>query len=290
MNHAIAASLILYHPSFDVIENITSYIHLVDKIFIVDNSEESNENIIQTIKKHFPDNKIEFIINNQNEGLSVPLNQVFSKAENEVFEFVLTMDQDSKFISSSDFNEAATILQTDETVGLIGMAHYQTGMKTWYQRNRNFIFAKDVITSGSIVRINAWKNIGGFDERYFIDEVDNDFCMALKVKGYKVLQSKHKVIQHQLGETAMLTHRFSKKTKEVSLHNPIRSYYITRNNLIFLKKYSLHNPWYAFRKLKYYFLRMKKHYLYAPDFDQHKIFIKKGIKDFFGKRFGKFEN
>jgi len=290
MNHTLAASLILYHPDVNVVENIESYIHLVKKLFIVDNSEECDENIIQSIKIKFPNYTIEFIINHQNEGLSVPLNQVFSRSEQQEFDFVITMDQDSKFINPSVLNEAMTILQNDETIGLIGMAHYKTGMKTWYQGNRNFIFAKDVITSGSITRISAWKKIGGFDERFFIDEVDNDFCMALKVNGYKILQSKCKVIQHQLGESVLMPHRFSEKTKEVALHNPLRSYYITRNNLLFLKKYSLHNPWYVFRKLKYYFLRIKKHYLYAPDFNEHKRFIKKGVKDFFKKKFGKLEN
>jgi rhamnosyltransferase len=46
----IAAVVILYNPELSILENIKSYIDQVEKLYVVDNSEASNESLIQEIK------------------------------------------------------------------------------------------------------------------------------------------------------------------------------------------------------------------------------------------------
>lgn len=286
--HRTAACVILYNPPENFVNNLRSYIHFIEKIFIIDNSSTTNPLVKLAINQLAQSYNIEFWQNGENLGLSVPLNRVFSTAEEQGFSLVLTMDQDSVFTNDSLLQEANNIFEADEKVGLIGMAHYTTRMKSWYKTSKKFIKTTETLTSGSLVRVSAWRKVKGFDERFFIDSVDNDFCMSLKKGGFLVLQSKEKVIQHALGETQTRPHRFSKKEKIVSLHSPFRSYYITRNFLLFISKFFISQPFYCLRALKYYFRFVKNHYLYSPDFNQHKIFIVQGIKDFFKKRFGKY--
>jgi rhamnosyltransferase len=283
-----AACVILYNPPENFLDNLHTYIHFVEKIFIVNNSSTTNPLVKLAINQLAQSYNIEFWQNRENLGLSIPLNQVFSAAEEQGFSLVLTMDQDSAFTNDSLLQDAHHIFEADEKVGLIGMAHYTTRMKSWYKTSKNFIKTSETLTSGSLVRVSAWKKVKGFDERLFIDNIDNDFCMSLKKDGFLVLQSKGKVIEHDLGETQTRPHRFSKKQTIVSLHSPFRSYYITRNSLLFISKFFASSPFHCLRKMKHYFLFVKKHYLYSPDFRQHKIFIVQGMKDFLKKSFGKY--
>ncbi|MEJ0107143.1 MAG: hypothetical protein WDO19_33470 [Bacteroidota bacterium] len=56
-----------------------------------------------------------------------------------------------------------------------------------------------VITSGSLIQLDAWKETGGYNETLFIDEVDHEYCYRVKEKGYKVIQVNHVILNHQLG-------------------------------------------------------------------------------------------
>lgn len=50
------------------------------------------------------------------------------------------------------------------------------------------------ITSASCTNLAVWKEVGGFDERLFIDLVDNEFCKRLIVSGYKILRLNNLVL------------------------------------------------------------------------------------------------
>jgi GT2 family glycosyltransferase len=56
------------------------------------------------------------------------------------------------------------------------------------------------ITSASCTNLNAWKNVGGFDEWLFIDLVDNDFCKRIIVSGYKILRINSLVLDQEFGK------------------------------------------------------------------------------------------
>ena len=89
----IAAVVILYNPELSILENIKSYIDQVEKLYVVDNSEASNESLIQEIKSF---SKIEYIPNKYNIGIAAALNIGARKAIEEGFDYLLTMDQDSE--------------------------------------------------------------------------------------------------------------------------------------------------------------------------------------------------
>ena len=73
----------------------------------------------------------------------------------------------------------------------------------WFQKveieNLDLPSVTMVITSGSLLRIEAWDDCGRFDEALFIDYVDTDFCLKCLARGWQIAVSAGGRMTHQLG-------------------------------------------------------------------------------------------
>lgn len=58
---------------------------------------------------------------------------------------------------------------------------------------------KRLVTSGSVVNISAWKFVGGYDERLFLDRVDNEICGYFYVHGYRIVRTYAVKLLHEMG-------------------------------------------------------------------------------------------
>ncbi|PIX27897.1 MAG: glycosyltransferase family 2 protein, partial [Candidatus Huberarchaeum crystalense] len=67
----IAGVIVLYNPNEEVIDNIKSYLEDIEILYAVDNSETKKDEIIKKIESF---NKIVYIDNNGNQGMSAALN------------------------------------------------------------------------------------------------------------------------------------------------------------------------------------------------------------------------
>jgi rhamnosyltransferase len=84
------------------------------------------------------------------------------------------------------------------------------------------------MTSGSLIRTG----LGFFEEKLFIDSVDNEYCLRLRKNGYKIIRVNHAVLNHQLGTLRKNWLGFS-----TIVHPASRRYYITRNMFYVMSKY-----------------------------------------------------
>jgi len=86
-------------------------------------------------------------------------------------------------------------------------------------RNVNFV-------SGCcmLIKREVFRNVGLFDERYFLYVEDTDFCYRLNKAGYKIYVTPRSKIYHKVNRSAI------KNFSELPL------YYTTRNRLYFAKK------------------------------------------------------
>ena len=107
----IAGAVILYHPDYQCINNIETYINQIDFLFIIDNSEVQNVHLINELNKF---SSIFYLCNQNNYGIAHALNQAADLAKERGFDFLLTMDQDTtadatlvdiykSFLSSMDY-------------------------------------------------------------------------------------------------------------------------------------------------------------------------------------------
>ena len=89
----------------------------------------------------------------------------------------------------------------------------------------------------SLVNISIWRELGGFAEELFIDEVDHEYCLRAKSYAYRIMRMGSILIPHKPGETREVA-----GGKIVDWHPPIRLYYLARNYWYLKRKYARRFP------------------------------------------------
>ena len=229
----IAGVVVLYNPDKNVRKNIDSYLDDLDILYVVDNSPEPNDNV-----KHYKDKKIKYISNNGNEGIAYALNVGASEALKEKTEWLLTMDQDS-FFEGNDFKRMIAFLKEIKNNNFIAntlsISYEKLGILSAFQRtetNKNIeekgiSYPLLVMTSGNLINLKIYKEVGGFKDWLFIDAVDFDYCLNVRKHKYEIVQMNTVELTHHLGN--IKKHTLLGKTMYATNHNANRRYYITRN-------------------------------------------------------------
>lgn len=228
----ISAGIVSYNPDISRLkENINSILPQVEVIFIVDNS---SENIDEIKKLCIAEPKVELIENDDNYGIAKALNQMSFSAYKAGYDWILTLDQDT--VSPHDLILKMQPYMDDKELGIICPAVYYEGWEKCTATKEPTTYVYACMTSASLTRVEAWEKVGGFKEEYFIDFVDNEFCMRLKIHGYKVMRVNGCVIHHRLGVVKHV--KFLGLFKiNIVVHAPWRFYYIVRNYKLFIDEY-----------------------------------------------------
>lgn len=230
-NVRICAGIVLYNPEISRLkENIDAIINQVEKIILVDNG--SNE--INEIERIWDSNKKVVIIKNfENEGIAKALNQMCQWAKDNGFDWILTLDQDS--VCDKTVIEEFLPYTIKKDIGIICPRINYENMKNKKESGLEFDYVEACMTSASLTSIRAWEKCKGFDEWMFIDYVDNDFGMRLKLNNYKIIRVNKAVLQHRLGKAEEKKIFGFKIT--VFNHSSFRNYYYVRNSIYFIRKY-----------------------------------------------------
>ncbi|HYK56693.1 MAG TPA: hypothetical protein VEV15_09450, partial [Flavisolibacter sp.] len=194
MTEKIAAVVVLYNPGETVLSNIHTYYSYVQKIYIYDNT----ENPLKTIDwSSF--SKIEFYSDGRNKGLAETLNRAATKAIEDGYDWLLTMDQDSYFTQQAIDNYCHCFLKfrKKNMTALFGPVFHREdpGLPAdgkWQE-------VDTLITSGTLLNLSLFNKIGRFDEALFIDSVDYDYCIRAKLAGFSIIQFSSVVLLHELG-------------------------------------------------------------------------------------------
>lgn len=231
----LAAAVILYHPDETLWDNILTYIDHVGALLIYDNTPDDNA---KTLFEKSP--KIRYYWDGENEGIAKRLNTAIEYCKKEGFEYLLTMDQDSSF-ESGDMNKYISRIENLKLpdVGMYGILHHTSQCSN---KINEFNVNQLLITSGSIIPVNAISILGNFNENLFIDGVDTEFCLRIFEKGFKTILFQDITLKHQLGSTLRRITP-SLKYRDRTIHTPFRVYYITRNFFYLRKKYRNQLPY-----------------------------------------------
>jgi rhamnosyltransferase len=241
----IAGVVVLYNPNEAVIDNIQSYIQDIEILFVVDNSEIKNVSITETLCKN---PKIQYIDNKGNQGIAHALNVGAKKAIELGYKWLLTMDQDSR----ASENMIAIMKQcynnhtNPKQIGIISPYH-SNKFYPISQISEDYSTAISPMTSGNLLSLDAFVEIGPFEEKLFIDHVDTEYSLRLKKSGFELWYANRAILYHNVGELGL--HRFLWKTLFSTNHSPIRKYYVFRNAGYILEKHCDTFPYLA-KKIK----------------------------------------
>lgn len=275
----VAGAVVLYQPENSMVDHIDTYIADLDILYVVDNSDKKNNTYIRGLSK-FPN--IKYLDNHGNKGMGVALNRAAHYAIRDGCHWLFTIDQDSKASNGM----------------MQGMKHFierydngKLGIATPYQLRRYEKRAQfksewrdvlEVMTSGNFVNLEAYKAVGGFDNKFYVDYTDFDFCLRLVEDGYKVLINNNALLIHNLGD--------GKDRGNIWFlnRNKIRLYYEVRNRLFLLNKYKERYPvWFKKNKKELLFHVLSE--LILGDSKFNKAFsVLRGYLDYKIGRFGKY--
>ncbi len=225
--------VVVYYPTHKVVENIKTYIDSLVSLYVVENTPN-----IDNSKMFSFDAKIHYISLGKNRGIATALNVGAKNAIKNKADWLLTMDQDSRFYKnafgkmieflkefSTDKNDLLKVGNDYKKTAIISPCHctvLNSGRKL-----EGFSKPLTVMTSGNLLNLNIYREIGGFKDWMFIDCVDFDYCFECRKKGYEIVQLNWIKLKHNLGNISV--HKFFNRKVYTDNHSAFRRYYIVRN-------------------------------------------------------------
>ncbi len=239
----VAAVTVLYHPDENVVENIIGYAEQADVVYAVDNTPLPEAELGEHLSKA---GNVVYLPQGENRGMATALNIGAGRAIGDGYDFLLTMDQDSRATPGmvQAMLDCISGRETDR-VGIVSPFH---AVKSDPQPARGGCEeVLTVMTSGNLLNLDVYRRVGPFLEGLFIDYVDDEYCLRLNAAGFKVIRCNDVVLEHQLGNIS--GHNYRGRTVHVSNQNSMRRYYMVRNRFHVIERYRSLYPEYCARQL-----------------------------------------
>lgn len=248
----VCAVIVTYFPTAQLLENIACLLPQVDCILIVDNGSSASDSA-GILKQCEATQKVSVHYCPENLGVATALNIGARYADANGYTWLATFDQDSSapegYIAGL-FGALAAYPEPD-SVALLSPKYQDkvctpVYIKSYATRRTDMPFAPiDItMTSGNLVRVEAIVDVGFFDDAFFIDFLDYEFCLRLKTRGYELIEAQNVVLMHRCGDRT--THRFLGRLVRTTNYPPWRRYYSMRNRVAVYKRYWLKQPRWVF--------------------------------------------
>ena len=242
----VVAAVVLYHPCLSTVERLVSNLNnQVSRIFLLDNTEVSCKDEVSSLL----DSTVSYEWMEGNRGLGAAHNKGIDLARKADSKFILILDQDS--VPADDMvsillREAHIYSESNSSSQLaaIGPCYRdQNGqdrspfvvLKRGVIRRVNAIESvvtvDHLISSGSLIPVEAIDLVGPMNESLFIDYVDTDWCLRAGNLGFTLLGARDAFMEHSLGDNVADT--FGVK---LTIRSPLRCYYTVRNGVWLMKQ------------------------------------------------------
>ena len=215
----------------------------VDLVVVVDNTPDGKPGAAQLLE---PSDRLQLVPMGYNSGLAVALNTGI--ACHPGVERVLLLDQDSS-IPADMVERLGARLDEDPRIGVVAPAPWDASAGRYLDpRAGSRPVLADLgalITSGMLVRRRVLDEVGGFREDFFVDCVDQEFCLRVRGAGWRVTQDRSVLLPHELGETRW--HGWGPLRLRATHHATWRLYWIGRNSAVMLREHGRSAPGWSFQ-------------------------------------------
>jgi rhamnosyltransferase len=227
----------------------------IGKVYAFDNSPENKNDYVEELKRV---NNIEYTTLGHNVGIAKALNEIARMALLKGYRYLLTMDQDSYFLNFN-IDAMLSLANSDSRIGIVSPVHIvKNDLPEKIHGESEEILT--TMTSGNLLNLEVWNNLGGFNEKLFIDYVDHEYCLRMKKNGYKVVRANRITLEHKVGELKL--RKFLFWTVRPTNHSPSRLFYQTRNRFYLKKIYGKDFPEYFRKDSRLYWRGILKMLLY----------------------------
>lgn len=242
-NTSVCCIIVTYNIGERFYRCFNSVYNQVNEVIIVDNA--SDEVTINVLKDLELKDRVKIVYNKENYGIAKALNIGVKYAIENKFEWVLTLDNDSKVTIDMVDSMLKTYEIAKKKEGLNLVSVFPTYIEENFEKesdeissnscNYGYKLIDESITSGNLIKTNIFNKVGFFEEKYFIDQVDTEFCLRLRSKNYKQILCDGAILVHSVGNPQKGKFLWIELT--YSNHNATRRYYMMRNRLDVWNKY-----------------------------------------------------
>ena len=240
------AIVVTYRPDITTLLKLLGQLNKEVDFIVVDNGSVDIEYIAESIYVY---KRCKNLIRlDENVGLAKALNYGIDWAIENECDFVFLFDQDSSlcdlFISRMIAAYEDARGYSKKGIAAVGprLINPQSMRQTPFKLFNRLVLRSDrpfanstthftadfLITSGTLIVLEHFADIGGMKENYFIDNVDLEWCFRAKSKSYDLVGTDGAVLYHAIGERSLSP---LVQAGIMAQHNPSRTYYSSRNRI-----------------------------------------------------------
>lgn len=204
-----ACGIVLYKPSPDNLNHMKMIFSQFDNILIYDNSNYEYESYFEKSKK------LIYICTGKNNGLATAYNCFLELSGELEIDILCILDQDSMMTMDNIIKMKEFIVKNShDSIAIYAPRLKRTHGEKWVINSNSFLNVR-------VVRENNLE----YDELYFLDRLDTDFCKQIENKGLFIKCNEEIIVEHRIG--------YGEKNE----HSAIRHYYMFRNRIYFNYKH-----------------------------------------------------
>lgn len=240
----VLAVMVTYQPDARVVENVRRLSGQIAGIIVVDNGSGGDSARVVEAVGNLPG--IQLIRNGSNLGIAAALNIGIRQALQDGAQWVATFDQDSAVTEDYFKNlfRAYALCPGPQKVGMLVPRSWSEAVaRVFHPGHAIWGYALDANSSGSVIKREVFEVAGFYDDGFFIDFVDIDFCLRLQKTGFKIVRALSVVLEHELG--SIRTRNLLGLKIPYRDHVPWRYYYMMRNRLLVHRRFFFSSPRWA---------------------------------------------
>lgn len=249
----VAAVIVTHNPCLAQLQRLLHAVSCqLDFVIVVDNSSE-NVNQVQQLDDENP--KVIYTYLSDNFGIGYAQNVGIRRAHYLGAAFVLTLDQDSlpsegmvsrlKYefagsVSSTRIAAVGPLLKDETTQIFLPFFTYSSGRKKRISPDGNSgVFDVGfLVSSGSMISMAAFKEIGLMREELFMSYVDVEFGLRARSAGFRILACCETSMVHNLGDRQLRLGPWI-----VAVHSSFRQYHFMRGGIYMQKLDNVPSSW-----------------------------------------------
>ena len=227
----VVAVIPAYEPGPNLVDLVRCLSEQVTTVVVVDDGSPTWPDI--------PQRAAVVVRHDSNRGIGAALNTGIREALTDADVMaVLTVDQDSQ-LPARFVRHLLDTWRDAESAGVrVGLVAPQKVIGQPDQRP-----GRPPIQSGQLIPVTTLRRVGDFDERLFIDGVDDDYALRCLDAGLALVVSEGLTIGHRLGAIHDVT--IAGRTVTLTRSAPFRYYYLTRNRLWLVRRNARRHPRWA---------------------------------------------